>query len=162
MKMNQIVGAVFMLSVLASGAARAEVLKDPVGKIQVEVPDSWKKASSDHGVTVADPKGEVSLTFAVVDAKDVKKALDAAGKMMKKITTKLSLGKGQPTTINGMKAIEVLGKAMLGGKPIKLAVTVIQTPNGKGAIVFGLADAASFDSHKDELMKIFESIKPAN
>jgi hypothetical protein len=160
MKMKQIVGALFMLSVLASGAARAEGLKDDAGKIQLEVPHGWGKTQTENVVHLADPKHEVLVSFGVVEAKNLKKTLEDVDKAMRQMTTKLAMGKTGEGSVHGMRVFKVGGEALLNGKPVRVWLLMIETPTKKVAVILTFTNKASFDSHKGELRTIFDSIRP--
>jgi len=152
--------AILAASIALSSTAAAETIDDQSSRVTLEVPAGWTHRPVNSALSIDEPAKEVNFTIVVVDAADLKQAAANAAGMLKKITSKLKLDRGKKLDLNGMAAMGFKGTAMLGPKPIKIALIVAVTPANKGLLVIGLADAARFKNHKKQVDAFLASIAP--
>ena len=144
-------------------AASAELKTHAAAHVEMDVPVGWKVGGQGDVMTITDPKQEVGLMLAVLDAGDLGKATAAIDEKLKSVVTDVHWGAPQPQAfkLNGMDAIGNKGAAKVHGKDAEIGVIVVKTPSGKLLLVFGGVDAAKKSEHKSEIDGFIASIKPA-
>ena len=144
-------------------AARAELKTHAAAHVEMDVPVGWKIGGQGDVMTITDPKQEVGLMLAVLDAGDLGKATAAIDEKLKSVVSDVHWGAPQPQAfkLNGMDAIGNKGEAKIHGKDAAIGVVVVKTPSGKLLLVFGGVDAGKKALHQSEIDGFMASIKPA-
>lgn len=147
--------------VLSVSFASAEKHSHPGGKVEIDIPGTWKVEKRDSMLVGRSKDDAVGLVFWIVDSPNVDQAVAKLDKALAgKITDWKWPKKPQKTVLNGMKGIKNVGTAKANGKDAHVMVAVLGTPTKKGVIVVGVIDAAKVTEHKAELENIFASLKP--
>jgi hypothetical protein len=152
--------AAAVLFVLAASAS-AETTKINGAAVSVWFPDNWSMEKEGQMLVISDPAGDVALMFQTVPAKKLDEVLDALDEHIGSIATDVELvGQPQDTELNGMRTVLVDGKGKAEGKRVKLSVAVVERPNQKALLVFGVVESAKLKKHEKALTKILTSLKP--
>lgn len=142
--------------------ARAEVRTHAAAKVSINVPDGWKIEAEEDSMTVTDPKEEVALFMHILEAKDVKAAIEAidseVGSSFQGVTWD---DEPKTTKLNGMDAMTLDGKAKVDGKPVELGVVILATPAKKILLIVGAVEADKAKQHEKDVVALLTSIKPA-
>src|SRR5688500_9179989 len=113
---------------LGTGSAGAEPINDTNARVTLEVPEGWTHRPVNGALSIDEPNKQVNFTIVMVEAPDLKQAAAKAAGMLKKLTTKLKLDKGRKLSLGGMAGMGFKGSAVLGKKPITIALLVAVTP----------------------------------
>ena len=151
----------FLALVMTASLAFAGKHTHDAGKVEIDIPDTWK-VDKKQGILVGESKDKaVGLMFWVVDKGDVKEAIKLLDKALEgKMTDVKWPKKPQNTTHNGLKGIKNTGTAKVNGKDAYVMVAVLgPTATKKGVIVLGVIDQTKVTEHKAELENIFASLK---
>lgn len=144
------------------GVARADKHHHEAGKVEIDVPGTWK-VKKDKGMLVGESKDQaVGLMFWVVDKGNVDDAIGLLDKALAgKVTDVKWPRKPEAADLNGLRGIKNVGAARIKGKDSFIMVAVLgPTPSKKGVIVFGAIEQAKLTEHKAELENIFASLRP--
>lgn len=148
--------------VMMASLAFAEKHTHDAGKVEIDIPGTWK-IDKRNALLVGESKDKaVGLLFWVVEKGDVKEAIKLLDKELEgKITDVKWPKKPRNTTHNGLKGIKNTGTAKTNGKDVYVMLAVLgPTPSKKGVIVLGVIDQTKVTEHKAELENIFASLKP--
>lgn len=149
------------LVALMASPALARVHKDERGKVSVEIPDAWTVTIEGNQLT-ASPKDEsIVLIFEVFDGKTVEKVLEGLERELAKTVKDLKPdGEPEELKVNGLKGVSMDAKGKVDGKPVELGLAVLETPNKKALLVFGMGESAQLKKHEAAVSRILQSIKP--
>lgn len=154
----------FLMLVCALGSAAAE-RKTVLGSgVAFDVPTGWRSAEKSVDgealVVALSPDEEASVIFAVSEAANADKAIRALDGALAKFVSGAKLQKARKAKLNGMRALVMGGSGAVNGSPVKLAVTIVETPTKKVLFVIGLVNAAKAKAYRKTLDELLAGIKP--
>ncbi len=156
----RLITGVILVAALAT-TAQADTITHKRARVSIDVPEDWKSQTNGDQITLMDQHENVAVTFVVVDAGAVKTALKAAGRELEKRITKLTFGKPEDVTINTMSGVMATGDGRLNGTDIDLLLMVLDTPSDdKDLLIIALGEDAKLAKHKDEVMYVFQHLRP--
>jgi DNA-binding protein YbaB len=154
------IGAAAVVAMLATPAL-ADRISFRAAKVSIEVPDNWKSETDGDQIKLADKHEDIAMIFAAVDAGSIKQAKKVLKHQLEKMIDNLTLSDPTTTKINGMDAVIISGDGFLNKVNIDLAIIIMDTPSDTNdLLVFAVGEDAKLAKHKDEVMSIFEHLKP--
>lgn len=161
MKKSTIALVAVLLIALVQPAAAGRVVHNST-KISIEIPQEWESEFKDDVIVMQDHKDEVEIMFMGVDDAVIKQAVKMVTSSLEKRVKKLKFGKPSEKKINGMTAIWFEGDGYLGDVNVDVAVVIVDAPpRDKDLLVVAVAEDAKLAKHKDNIGKVFGSLRPA-
>ncbi len=163
MKKTSLFAIAFGFACLWAADARAEVKVHKAGQVSVDVPTGWSlQAPDENTMIVMDPKQDVLVRLAIVDAADTEKAVNVTEAQVRQFVQDVKWSdKHTPIKLNGMNGIRLEGSGAIKGKPVDLGVLLVESPSKKVVLVLVLIDHATVAAHKAEVSAFLNSLKPA-
>lgn len=137
--------------------------------IQVSIPAGWTSAAqedkaSGQAILVAQSADqEAGLVYAVIDAKNLQKAMKGLDKKLKEQLTGIKKGKFKKVKLNGMAGMSADGSAKTkDGKDVAMFLLLIQPLKVKGKIVLvlGMVNAAKKADFLEPMKGALAGIQP--
>jgi hypothetical protein len=151
----------FTLTALLVAPALADRISFKAAKVSINVPDGWKSSTDGDTISISDKHEDVNISFMAVDAGAVKQATKALKRMLEKKVDHLTLTDPSKISFNGMDGVVLSGDGFVNDVNIDLAIVVLDTPSDTNdLVVFAIGEDAKLARHKDEVMSIFENLKP--
>jgi predicted Zn-dependent protease len=154
--------ALFLGITLAAPSARADVRVHEAAKVSLDVPAGFKVDAEDNVMTLTGPDDDIAFFLMVLDASDLKKAMDALDSEVSKSFQGVTWEDEPKTTkLNGMDAFTLDGAAKADGKAVELGVLLVATPAKKILMVLGAVEKAKSKKYDRTVERFIASIKPA-
>lgn len=146
-----------VVTLAASAALYAITMTHPAG-FKVSYPDEWTQKIDGDDLKVLSPDGKAVILFRVIEVSSVPDAVKNLDSEVRKIITNPKFEhKPQATTINNLTGLLSDGSGMVKNIKAKWLVGLFISQN-KGLMVLGFANADSFDTYKETLKQIINSI----
>ncbi|HNV72660.1 MAG TPA: hypothetical protein PKO06_23325, partial [Candidatus Ozemobacteraceae bacterium] len=143
---------------ICCGIAVAATIPHEEAQVQIWVPDGWVQKSEGADLTAQTPKGDISIVYSVIEAENLKTALDQAEADIRKEVGEFEISEPKEKTHNGMQMLDFDGTAMEGR--MDLSISLFKTPSGKILAIYAFAAAGSVEKHQDDLIKMISEVKP--
>jgi len=163
MRKTSLLAVAFGALCVWAAEARAEVKVHKAAQVSIDIPTGWSmQAPDEQTLILMDPKQDVLIRLAVVEAADAEKAVNVTDAQVKQFVQDVKWGdKAKPTELNGLKGLRLKGEGKIQGKPVDLGVLILGTPSKKVLLVLALIDHATVAAHDAEITGFINSIKPA-
>ncbi len=149
------------LALALSAQASAETVTLQLSNATVDVPEGWThKDAGNNTMALDEPNKQVNISIISTEGKNLLTVVTNVTAMLKKMMPKLKLDKGKKATINGNVGKVFVGTGVLGPKPLKVALHVLETPDHHGLMIISLVEAAKFKAHSKTVAAIIASLKP--
>jgi hypothetical protein len=161
--MRKLLTGLALATALVATPAAADTISFKAAKVLISVPDNWHSSTEGDTVKLGDKHDDIAVVFAAVEAGAVKQATKYVKRQLDKMIDKLTLTDPQKFSVNGMDGFIVSGDGFLNGVNIDLAIVVLDTPSDTNdMIVFAVGEDAKLAKHKDEVMQVFQKLRPKN
>jgi hypothetical protein len=149
----------FFLTTISFCSFSQETFIYNIGQVQVTVPVNWFYVLNENGsMTIYAPNKELSISFDIMEAKDLDSAYKELSKNSEKSFKDVTLDDPKEKDLNGMQSILITGKA--NKDKIFISYALIITPNAR---ILSVGTSANLDSsHKNEkeFSELIQSIRP--
>ncbi len=155
----------FALTLAGSGLADAKTFKlgDDKPVATITIPDSWSPEEIDNGVEGTSKDGETYVAAEVVDAKDIKTAVEDGLKYFMKNGVKIdpSTLEKKEMKIAGFDAVDLQGKGTDKDGPTHVSLTLVIISGEKIVLLTYWGTATGEESNGADLTAIASSIAAA-
>lgn len=160
-----------MLSILISLATASSALAGDIAGPEgsnciVYVPDGWKVSAAEKGgeglMSAESPASDAAFMWALTNAANTDKAVATLDAILGKFVTNMKHDKAAKTTLNGMAALAITGTGAAEGKPVSIAVVIVEPTKGKYLFTIGLVETANKAAYKTVLQKVLAGIRRAS
>ncbi len=150
-----------ILAAALTQQASAETVTLQLSNATVDVPEGWThKDAGNNTMALDEPNKQVNISIISTEGKNLLTVVTNVTAMLKKMMPKLKLDKGKKAAINGNVGKVFVGAGVLGPKPVKVALHVLETPDHHGLMIISLVEAAKFKAHSKTVAAIIASLKP--
>lgn len=124
------------LALALSAQASAETVTLQLSNATVDVPEGWThKDAGNNTMALDEPNKQVNISIISTEGKNLLTVVTNVTAMLKKMMPKLKLDKGKKAAINGNVGKVFVGAGVLGPKPVKVALHVLETPDHHGLMM---------------------------
>ncbi len=151
--------ALAVVAVAALPALAKETYEFTQAGLQLDLPDGWKAEIDGDLLTMSTKDEDIAITAWSVQNKEFDAAADALGTELEKVVKSCKVeGDPKPMEINGLKAVGLEGTGKIKGVDIKWLVLMVKAKTPVFFLAFAVPE--SLDKHSDQVMGIFQSIRP--
>jgi hypothetical protein len=156
--------AAFVVLLLLTGLADADVHASKAGKVSVDIPKKWSVVNaSDELIRAASPDNAIAFVLWLSESTDTKDALKKLeGELYSSIQGLRWVDKTKKLKINKLPATWVEG-AGVNGNAAQLDVLVVvagPTSTKKGVIMLAVVEHEKLVANKKTIETLFKSLKP--
>jgi hypothetical protein len=156
--------AAFVVLLLLTGLAHADVHASKMGKVSVDIPKKWSVVNAtDELVRAASPDGAIAFVMWVVESSDANDGLKKLeGELYSSIQGLRWLDNVKKVKLNKLAATWVEG-AGVNARAAQLDVLVVvagPTSTKKGVIMLAVVEHEKLVPNRKAIEKIFKSLKP--
>ena len=156
--------AAFLVLLVLTGLAHADVHASKAGKVSVDIPKKWSVVNAtDELVRAASPDGAVAFVMWVVESSDTKDGLKKLeGELYSSIQGLRWVDKVKKLKVNKLPATWVEG-AGVNARAAQLDVLVVvagPTSSKKGVILLAVVEHEKLVANRKSIETMFKSLKP--
>ncbi len=155
-----ILAFVLTLAIPGLGSAKTFKLGDDKPVASIMIPDSWSPEEIDQGVEGTAKDGETYVAAEIIDAKDIKSAIDDGLKYFQKNGVKINPDtlEKKEAKMGGFDAVTLQGKGTDKDGPTHVSLTLVIISGEKIVLLTYWGTATGEESNGEDLSKIAASI----